>query len=360
MPQMMALGVQSPNIDALGSFREGMAGAAGMDRAKKEAAEKSLQLIGSASMHALGGDINGQADPQRYEEGLNMLSDMGIDVEKFRGKPHLANAAARASVSTMHQLQMAQDDRQFEFLMEKFAHDVMDSDRNFGLAQQQEQRLAGGNVPAGYERTEDGMTFIPGGPADPGNPLNTRKVTGPSLSVTAQKELFEADEAVSSGRAVLSALDQAIELNEKAYTGPTAGVRGYGASLLGIEGGAETEELTNLITTQALDQLKATFGSMPTEGERKVLLEIQGSVSKSPDVRKKIFERAKVMAERRMEFNRQKAAQLRSGEYFSEGPGDPAPTMGDTGAGPQPGSVEDGYRFIGGDPANPASWEPVN
>jgi hypothetical protein len=134
MPQMMALGVQSPNIDALGSFREGVAGAAGMDQAKKQAAEKSLQMIGAASMHALGGDINGQADPQRYEEGLNMLSDMGIDVEKFRGKPHLANAAARASVSTMQQLALAQDDRQFEFLMEKFQHDVMNDQRGYDLA----------------------------------------------------------------------------------------------------------------------------------------------------------------------------------------------------------------------------------
>lgn len=34
------------------------------------------------------------------------------------------------------------------------------------------------------------------------------------------------------------------------------------------------------------------------------------------------------------------------------------PTL-DVGGGPQPGAVEDGYRFRGGNPADPNSWEPV-
>jgi len=33
--------------------------------------------------------------------------------------------------------------------------------------------------------------------------------------------------------------------------------------------------------------------------------------------------------------------------------------LGGSGDGPQPGEVEDGYRFLGGDRADPANWEPV-
>lgn len=327
MVQLTALGVQNPQIDALGAFKQGVAGAAGLDEAKRSAAEKTLQLVGAASMHALGGNINGEADPQKYEEGLNMLADMGLRVDQFRGKPYLANTAARASVTTMQQLQLAQNEKEFGLALERFGHMVSDADRNYALDQQRldldRQRIANAGTPSGYRRTEAGeFEAIPGGPADPSNPLNTRKVTGPALSATAQKELFEADEAVQAGESVISSLNRALEINSKAYSGPLARQRGYGASLFGSEGGEVTEELANLVTTQALDQLKAVFGAMPTEGERKILLEIQGSVDKAPEVRKVIYERAVAMAEKRIAFNRQKAQQLRSGEYFTEGPGD--------------------------------------
>lgn len=187
-----------------------------------------------------------------------------------------------------------------------------------------------GTAPKGYRYTADGtMEYIPGGPADPKNRAPK------TLSPTAQKELFEADEAAMAGQNVVSALDDAIGLNSEAYSGPAAGVRGWLGSQVGMDRANATEELNNLITTQALDQLRATFGAAPTEGERKILLEIQGSIDKAPAVRASIFERAKKLALRRIAFNREKAEALRSGRYFTESPMffEDAPTDGSEGWG---------------------------
>ena len=85
-----------------------------------------------------------------------------------------------------------------------------------------------------------------------------------------------------------------------------------------------TENLDNILTTGVLPQLKATFGGMPTEGERKILIEVQGSSSKNPSVRKAIFERAEAATKRRIEFSNQKAKALRDGTYFSD---DGTPTL---------------------------------
>jgi hypothetical protein len=93
-------------------------------------------------------------------------------------------------------------------------------------------------------------------------------------------------------------------------------VRGYISSLAGSEGGKATEELTNVITSNSLAELKSIFGGNPTEGERKILLDIQGSVNKAPDVREKIFARAKQMAQRRLDLARKQAEEIRGGDYY--------------------------------------------
>ncbi|MGF1948910.1 hypothetical protein ACQUFD_17780, partial [Enterococcus gallinarum] len=68
-------------------------------------------------------------------------------------------------------------------------------------------------------------------------------------------------------------------------------VAGVGA-VFGNQASQDTVELDNLVTSNALTQLKSIFGGNPTEGERKIMLDIQGSSAQPDAVRQRIFDRA--------------------------------------------------------------------
>jgi hypothetical protein len=141
-----------------------------------------------------------------------------------------------------------------------------------------------------------------------------------SLSPTAQKEAFKTDDAVIAGDIVLDSLSRAIDINKKAWDGATASIRKKAAGFLPINSESEnaTVELENLVTGQALSQLKSIFGAAPTEGERKILMDIQGSINMKAPQREAIYRRAMEFAKRRQDFNTRKSEALRSGEYFNE------------------------------------------
>ena len=172
--------------------------------------------------------------------------------------------------------------------------------------------------PAGKLAKDEGLT--------PGTPEFTARVKalagegkGMTLSAQEQKELFEAEDIVNASKSVLLNLSKAKELNNKAYSGFGAGARrtiarnipGVGES----EGVTATTEIENLVLSNGLDQLKAIFGGAPTEGERKILLDIQGSISMSPNERAKIWDRAMQAAARRMKTSQEKMEKIRKGAY---------------------------------------------
>jgi hypothetical protein len=177
-----------------------------------------------------------------------------------------------------------------------------------------------GSIPSGYQpaTSGSGLMPVPGGPYDPDNPLNQRKLQVPP-SATVQKEVFEADEGAQAGNNVIQSLDAALKLNDQAWDGPLADVTSGGAALFGNGDAVATQSLKNIVTTNALDSLRATFGGNPTEGERQILLDVQGSVNQPRKVREEIFTRAKAAAARRVKFNMDKASAIRGGQYFDEG-----------------------------------------
>jgi hypothetical protein len=142
------------------------------------------------------------------------------------------------------------------------------------------------------------------------------------LSSAAQKELFDAVDAAQGSKEAIKAFDKALSINKKAMGGIGAGALATAGTLLpkGIRPDTvdATKELDNVLQSSALPQLKAIFGGMPTEGERAILLEVQGSSSQPASVREGIFKRAIDAANNRIKYNEKKAQQLRDGSYFSE------------------------------------------
>ena len=179
---------------------------------------------------------------------------------------------------------------------------------------------AGPASPAGKLAVDEGLV--------PGTPEYQARVKalagegkGRNLSPQEQKELFEADDVVSASKSALLTLQRAIELSPLAYEGFGAGARrSVARNIPGVkesEGVTASTELETLISENALSQLKAIFGGAPTEGERKILLDIQGSLSMTDKERQAIYKRAMAAAARRLKSNQEKMDRIRKGSYSS-------------------------------------------
>lgn len=136
------------------------------------------------------------------------------------------------------------------------------------------------------------------------------------LTATDKRAILEADEHVQSTQQSIDNLKQAKDLSKRAFSGPGATQGGYIGSLFGNDSATATTDLNNLVTSNALTQLKATFGGNPTEGERAILLQIQGSANMPDAVRQKIYDRGIAMAEKRLKFNQQRVDALRGGSFY--------------------------------------------
>lgn len=139
------------------------------------------------------------------------------------------------------------------------------------------------------------------------------------LAPVDKKAILEAEDTAATSESAISGLDRALQLHDQAYSGLLANERAAIGGVFGAEGALATQELNNVITGQALENLKAIFGGMPTEGERQILMQIQGSAEQPADVRKAILQRARAAAVNRLNLNRAQAEAIRSGDFYQPG-----------------------------------------
>jgi hypothetical protein len=217
---------------------------------------------------------------------------------------------------------------------------------NFTLGEGQVRYGSDGSVVAqGPAKAAKLHNVPPGGVAlDENNQPVFRNPKEPTIrppSASDQKAIREADDAVLSGEQVLTDLNKAKQLSKNAYAGPVAGGLGYVTSFFGDQAGLDTLELDKTVTAQALAQLKSLFGSAPTEGERKVLLDMQGSSSLPHKARVKLYERAEEAATKKLDQVRQRAEEMRSGTYYKPGGGSAASSANPS------APAQDGWSDVG-------------
>lgn len=173
-----------------------------------------------------------------------------------------------------------------------------------------------------------------------------------SLTAVDKKAIQDADDMVAANQNALSALSYAEKLSPEANSGWLAGTRAaIGNNLPDMmvpdvisspESSQATTDMDNAIVGQALSQLKTIFGGNPTEGERAILLQLQGSSSMPAAVRAQVFSRARELAGKRLKYNQDRANDLRGGTYYK--PTSPSATSGQA---PAP-NVDDLLKKYGG------------
>jgi hypothetical protein len=213
------------------------------------------------------------------------------------------------------------------------------------MPQTQEQKLAGVEAEAAA-RARGKASVEAGGVAG-----------APKITEFDKKAMDKADEALALGKTSMGAIKMARELSKGASQNPGSAFFAPGAAVMGADWGVKTENLKNLLTGEGLNNLKAAFGGNPTEGERKVQLELMGAMGQPDAVRQKIFDNYERVLKNRMNFNLAKSRALRDRSYYdpnsefykkfneyitaeSEIPGEGAPPPSGEAPPPASGSVQ--------------------
>lgn len=120
---LVALGVNTPQNNTLQAYDQSQANALNAKTTQMQQARQGLEWVGSMALGAMGGKLDGAVNPERWGQGLDMLSKSGVDaiaIDFLRSRPDLAPVVARASLDTMQQLQVARDERDYQLALRNF------------------------------------------------------------------------------------------------------------------------------------------------------------------------------------------------------------------------------------------------
>lgn len=118
----------------------------------------------------------------------------------------------------------------------------------------------------------------------------------PKLTANDQKELINAKKTIIAAPNAEQKIMEALKLNKEAFSGSGigTGAKTYIARKTGTFGDTltATTKLQNITMRNVLNSLKSTFGGMPTEGERKVLMDVESAINGTEQEREAVLQQA--------------------------------------------------------------------
>lgn len=148
------------------------------------------------------------------------------------------------------------------------------------------------------------------------------------LSAGDRKAITAAEDELPNLQQTVELLNRANELNTKTFTGYTAGFRGQigskvpGAGYLIDQSAAkDTLEFENLMSTEAVTTMAETLKGATTDFELREFKSRLSDPATPPEIRGRIINRMKTLAERQLKIKTDRLNQLREGEYYKPGGG---------------------------------------
>lgn len=209
------------------------------------------------------------------------------------------------------------------------------------MALRRDTMMQGNKPPAGYRQTQDGnLEAIPGGPADlKAQALAGNKAAGASDVDLAISSLRDAYDRLDEGGGITSTGKNALQ-NTGAYLSSSGAGQVVG-KMLGTNNQSARNDIAMTRPALLAALMKAT-GMSAKQMDSNAELKLWLSTATDPTLD--------------VESNRRALAKIEK-KYLPGGTGDTPKPPAAPNARPKFGTVQGGYMFMGGDPANPASWK---
>lgn len=277
------------------------------DPAAQQLALKRISALAGANISIINPDAaKGLAD---YNKDVRDEKLLPATLQKLQGEAEIAEtdaeyrkqekeAALEKNDAEVNQIQTSTDNSKQITQATVDNTNSQIADRTF---QQTKKTFVTGGDGKNYVFSPDGTI------AQALNADGTQIGTVKKLSDAANLKMVELTATNDSANIALEKLKKALLLNDSAYDGAFANERATMMNNIPLVGGTkasfDTTEYNNLVTGQALESLKATFGAAPTEGERAMLLKLQASAEYPAPVRKRILNEAIATIESKVKSN---------------------------------------------------------